>query len=678
MGYREMTKAENEAVKERSELVVGRVKEMLSEANVEAKYQDYFKKGAEKILLMEEIYEKNEKGEYRNLSLDELKAYNKKVYEEFYEANYGTSYGNPAYAVKQLGDMGQVLSHVYFKLSGMFDLALTGKKQRMTIYEELFVQIYNRFEEKDITAEELKTIISEFMHDYVEIFQEERIREMVSPEWDYYTDLIQNADLSDLRYLYYMGVHVTDNEIKTAEFINSLPEEDVKAMAHTFTEGFRIGYERLKVDLKTKKSIRLFYALGFERMMRYAIKNIEGYGVKATASATSVSTTEANRQYNYDHKEDMALFLDKAYVERYIETSRQAYEAVKAYANGYAGPAVLETFGEKEFDPKRKDEALQLDDKQRGLEIQLSGQFSELNAEYVHPEERSFTIISYPIPEIGPKFKEIFAETVKVNTLDYKTYETIQQKLIDALDQADVVKVKGRGANKTDLTIKIHELKDPTKESAFENCVADVNIPVGEVFTSPVLKGTNGLLHVTQVYLNGLNFKELEIELEDGMIKSYNCANFEKAEDNKKYMLDNVLFNHETVPIGEFAIGTNTVAYKMGKEYDIQAQLPILIAEKTGPHFAMGDTCYSRSEDVKVYNPDGKEVIAKDNEKSLLRDTDKSAAYFNCHTDITIPYNELDTIIVVKHDGSTIDLIREGRFVLPGTEELNKPLDSMK
>ena len=27
------------------------------------------------------------------------------------------------------------------------------------------------------------------------------------------------------------------------------------------------------------------------------------------------------------------------------------------------------------------------------------------------------------------------------------------------------------------------------KESLFENCVADVNIPVGEVFTSPVLKG---------------------------------------------------------------------------------------------------------------------------------------------------------------------------------------------
>ncbi|MBE5905725.1 MAG: leucyl aminopeptidase [Lachnospiraceae bacterium] len=677
MGYREMTKEENAAVKERNELVVGRIREILTESSVDAKYQDYFKKTAEKILLLEEIYDLSEKGEYCKLSLEELQAYNKKLYEEFYEENYATSYGNPAYAVEKLGDMGQVLSHLYYRISNLFASALTGKKQIITILEELFVQIYNRFEEKDITGEELRTILSEFAHDYVEIQQEVRIREMVNPEWDYFLDIICNADLTDLRYLYCMGVHVTENEIKTAEFINSLSEDEVKAMAFTFTEGFRIGYERLKVDLKTKKSIRLYYALGFERMMRYAVQNIEGYGVKATCSAAVISTTEANRQYNYDHKEDMALYLDKAYVERYLETARQAYEAQKVWANGYAGPAVLETFGEKEFDPKRKDEAIQFDEKQRKLETQFSGQSMELNSEYINPEERSFTIISYPIPEIGPKFKEIFAETVKVNTLDYKTYETIQQKLIDALDQADVVKVKGRGANRTDLTIKIHELSNPEKESAFENCVADVNIPVGEVFTSPVLKGTNGLLHVTQVYLNGLNFKELEIELEDGMIKSYNCANFEKDEDNKKYMMDNVLFNHETVPIGEFAIGTNTVAYKMGKEYDIQAQLPILIAEKTGPHFAMGDTCYSRSEDVKVFNPDGKEVIAKDNEKSLLRDTDKAAAYFNCHTDITIPYNELDTITVVRHDGTTIDLISGGRFVLPGTEELNKPLDSM-
>ena len=41
----------------------------------------------------------------------------------------------------------------------------------------------------------------------------------------------------------------------------------------------------------------------------------------------------------------------------------------------------------------------------------------------------------------------------------------------------------------TDLTVALHPLKDPAKETLFENCVADVNIPVGEVFTSPQLAG---------------------------------------------------------------------------------------------------------------------------------------------------------------------------------------------
>ena len=72
---------------------------------------------------------------------------------------------------------------------------------------------------------------------------------------------------------------------------------------------------------------------------------------------------------------------------------------------------------------------------------------------------------------------------------------------------------------------------------------------------------------------------------------------------------------------------------------------------------------------------DGKEIIARDNECSLKRHNQDSTAYFNCHTDITIPYNELGAITVIKKDGSTEDIIRDGRFVVPGTEALNVPLE---
>ena len=131
---------------------------------------------------------------------------------------------------------------------------------------------------------------------------------------------------------------------------------------------------------------------------------------------------------------------------------------------------------------------------------------------------------------------------------------------------------------------------------------------------------------------------------------------------------------HEILPLGEFAIGTNTTAYAMAEKFGILDRLPILIVEKMGPHFAVGDTCYSWSEDSPMYNPDGKEMIARDNEVSILRKEDVSKAYFGVHTDITIPYKELERISAVREDGTKVDLILDGRFVLAGLDELNRPL----
>ena len=218
----------------------------------------------------------------------------------------------------------------------------------------------------------------------------------------------------------------------------------------------------------------------------------------------------------------------------------------------------------------------------------------------------------------------------------------------------------------------MHALKNPEAETNFENCLADVNIPLGEVFTSPVLTGTEGVLNVSEVYLGGLRYKNLTIHFKDGQTEDFTCDNFDNEEDNQKFIRDNLLKFHEKLPIGEFAIGTNTTAYVMANKYDIVYKMPILIVEKMGPHFAVGDTCYSHEEEEKTYNPDGKEIVAKENEISALRKEDMSKAYLGCHTDITIPYDEIGEISAVRKDGSVIPVIGKGRFVLPGTEELNK------
>ena len=64
-------------------------------------------------------------------------------------------------------------------------------------------------------------------------------------------------------------------------------------------------------------------------------------------------------------------------------------------------------------------------------------------------------------------------DTVKINTLSNEKYRVIQQRLIDALDQGEAVRIRGTAGNGTELTVRLHELQHPEKETNFENCVAD-------------------------------------------------------------------------------------------------------------------------------------------------------------------------------------------------------------
>lgn len=680
-----------EEIRERYELAMERIRAMKQEKTVSAPFYAYFQKMADFILEMDAYRASVEKGEPERLSLAELQEQNRRLYGDVAGGAYRESYANPTGAVEKLGEgYGQLLSFVYTELRGMIIWAVEGRLTDMTVTAELFIELYNAFEEDTPSVENLKEILYWHMSDYCDVFIPDRIREQLDPSLDFAAKLIRGADLSDPRYLYRFGEYITENELGVSRFLAGLSQSEIDAMASTFTEGYRMGFVAAGIDLSKKKTVNIRYALGFERVVKAAIGQFEAMGLESIIyrearhsinrrpqGSPGYVSSKPSKQYEFDHREDMALYLDKKLNERRLSVLHSAYEEFKDLAAVHAGPAVMEIFGEHPFMPESCPAALHLDAKQQEIMVTYNSEAGQLVNRYIPGDQRSFTIIAWPIPEIGDNYEEIFREIVKINNLDYHLYQGIQQKLIDALDQGEYVYVKGAGANRTEMYVQLWQPENPAKEAIFENCVADVNIPVGEVFTSPKLTGTHGTLHVSQVYLNELKYMDLEIRFEDGKITSYSCKNFDDETENQKLLKANVLFNHETLPLGEFAIGTNTTAYMVAKRYDIGAKLPILIAEKMGPHFAVGDTCYSWSEDNPVYNPDGKEIIARDNECSLLRKTDVSKAYFNCHTDITIPYDELDCIRVVRPDGSRIPLIEKGRFVLPGTEELNKPFDGM-
>ena len=606
------------------------------------------------------------------------------------EEHYKKNYANPAYAAEKLGlEMGRLMSLLCAETRSGIPYAFENRMDYLTILYELFIEVYNCFENtEEPEPKEIRDILYWYASDYCDVFLADRIEEQINPECSFAADIIEHADLDTDDYLYSFGEYITENELGTAHYLRTLPEETLRKMADVYTEGFRIGFINTGKDLSIKSTVNIRYTLGFEKVVRFAIENFRKMGLEPVIyrAASSVVTKReqykigyhgaiANQQYEYDHRQDQALFLDKRYIERRLEVAKTVYEKNKELAAGFAGPACMETFGEKPFSPETNEAAPVYSDSQRGLALEYDSRSGQLTNQYIKGEERSFTIIAWPVPEIGENYPEIFNEVIRINTLDAGLYTKVQQYLIDALDQGDYVCVLGKGENQTDLRVNLRNLNDPEKETLFENCVADVNIPVGEVFTSPCLEGTEGVLHVSRVYLEGLQFRDLKLTFSEGRITGYTCGNFESEEENRKYIYDNVLKNHDTLPLGEFAIGTNTAAYVAARKYGIEDKMPILIAEKTGPHFAVGDTCYSWSEDIRVYNPNGKEIIAKDNSISIQRKEDVSKAYFHCHTDITLPYDELEEISVVTKEGKAIILLKDGKFVLPGTEVLNKPLE---
>ena len=684
---------QEELIAERCGLAMARIREIPGESICGEAYRDYFWQMAKFVSLMDQTYTLVEDGTLRRMGLEELKEHNHALYADILPENYGESYANPDYATDRLGkSIGQCLSFLYTELRAMIPAAYEQNRVSLTVKAELLLEVYQLFvcaaqEEREPDAEELRESLYWYVSDYYEAEFEEKSMTLLDADRDFAHRIIMESDLSDLRYLYYFGEYVTENERKTAAHLNGMSLEKIKLMADTYTEGYRIGFEVTNKDISIKETVTIRYFLGFERVIRQAVQNFDQIGLQSTFCRAGTNIFQGrsvnkngycganpNKQYDYDHKEDMALFLDGALAERRVEAVRNVFERQKELAALYGGPAVVESFGEIPFVPENKETACRLSEKQQKLSVSNAGKIADIQNEYIKGEEHSFTIIAFPVPQIGERYEEIFDDVVRINTLDYMLYRDIQQKIIDVLDKGSTVLVKGMNGNETDIKVQLHKLDDPRTQTNFENCVADVNIPVGEVFTSPQLAGTEGLLHVPRVFLHELEYRDLRLHFKDGFVTDSGCGNFAGEEDNRKYIRDNVFHHHEKLPLGEFAIGTNTTAFCVARKYGIEDKLPILIAEKTGPHFALGDTCYSHEEEVRSYNPDGKEIVAKENEVSALRDTDVSKAYFQCHTDITIPYDELGELSVLTESREKYVIIQNGQFVLPGCEELNKAL----
>ncbi len=672
---------ENQRVQKNYEDTLRIIKKICDETENHGKAHDkreyfrFFNTTGKFILKLADYEEDLDDNYFSTKSFEELLKENNDFYKEVLMKNYQTSYANPTYCVKIFGDkFGQLISYLYCEYRRYIIYAFYHKIFRMEEYNSLFIDVFNYVKNNGLDYGTLKELITKPQRKEKTQEMIRVLKEQLDKNFRYMKDIVDNADLSDFRYLFRYGRYITENEIKTAKFLLHYPATKIKKLSNQIVNAYVNGFKRDNKDISIKSTVSLKFSIGQERIVQQLLQDLEKNNLETLIN--NVSSTKMNKQYAYDHRFDTALFLDEEYTSLFKKNFEEASETCKEFLSLCSGTIFLSTFGEPSFTPGNKKECLKFTGEQQKLYQIHQNNIVRIQDKYFPRREISFTIISFPSPEIGKNFEYIFEDILEVNMLDTEKYERIQQKIIDVLDTADVVHIKGRGNNKTDIKVKIRELRNPDRETNFQNCGADVNIPIGEVYTSPQLTGTNGILHIEESFLRGLKFVNLKLTFQDGYIVKYNCNNFRNKEDNKKYIEENLLFPHKTLPLGEFAIGTNTLAYVIAKKYNILNILPILIIEKMGPHFAIGDTCFALDEDRSVFNRlDNKEIVARENEKTALRKTKMHEAYTYKHTDITLPYESIEFITIITKEGKKIDIIRDEKFVLKGTEELNKPFE---
>ena len=60
------------------------------------------------------------------------------------------------------------------------------------------------------------------------------------------------------------------------------------------------------------------------------------------------------------------------------------------------------------FAPVQKPESVVLTESRQKLSVLFDSKSGQLTNQYIKGDERSFTIVAYPVPEIGAQYKETF------------------------------------------------------------------------------------------------------------------------------------------------------------------------------------------------------------------------------------------------------------------------------
>ena len=327
---------------ERYELAQYRIEEINRCPDACGQLTDYFKAVTDFLIMAMETFSLISSGKMRQSGTSSKAVWNKRLYEELTD-RYDESFLNPQYAIESLGEYGQVLSAIYAECRSMIAYAYEECEEQLLLRMELFLEIYSMFsmahaDGERVDVQSLIDVYSSFAYDYIADNTERGILDLIDTDNGIAGEIIAKADLENTDYLYDYGEYITENEIRMAGFLASLPAEEIDKMARTYTEGYRIGFITTGKDLSIKETVEIRYFIGIERVVRRAVELFDELGLKTSIRRAPVSFvcgrrlskigyfgTIANKQFECDHENDRVLYINRKYIERKLEALKNSY-----------------------------------------------------------------------------------------------------------------------------------------------------------------------------------------------------------------------------------------------------------------------------------------------------------------------------------------------------------------
>jgi len=585
--------------------------------------------------------------------------------------DYAHSFANPKY-LHELGFENEDLLSVIFHI---FDRSLRNVILNRPIFiwnkSDLLIALRQYF--KDFDRDKLQTAF-DVEYCKTQLQTEDALMLERSTTINCYNRIIDSANPENFDWMAGYGVYISELEQDMCKFWYSLPKEKLNKIADHIVDAFLHGFLSQSRTIGNRTNIRIMYAIGQEALAQRIVEIFRQQGREPIILMPSSVAYQG--QCLMDHRYDFAGYLSPACYEAQTYAYSIAVERYREYIENTCGFVRLGTFGDEVKPVALSEYAYHPSADTLKLYSSMIAKNRRIESTILRPDTLSFCSVVFPDKRVGDRFNEIFEGFYHLNTEESEPYELIQEKLIDILDKCDVAHLEGMNGNTTDLTVAMLPILDRKTQTKFLNCGGDINVPHGEIFTTPLLTGTNGTLNVKEIFLKDKYYKNLKLTFKEGLVVDYDCDNFLKAEENKRYVYENLLNSTLNAPMGEFSIGTNTLAYRMALEFDLFSRLPILLAEKMGPHIAIGDPCFARGENSPIYNLySGKEMIARENELTVKRD-ENPACYVNFHIDITIPFNEMGLFVGIDTKvGKKYVIIEQGKFVPSSANKLNKNLE---